>query len=91
MMELSQSAHHLSGTAQLEVDGSSVGLVIDGDIRDAFVSIQMRSRSAKRIAYTMLLCQVVGTGDILSGHAVFYDTGERSLRTEPVLYKRLAD
>ncbi|MCH9035096.1 MAG: hypothetical protein IID42_11435 [Planctomycetes bacterium] len=91
-MDILQTAEHISGTLTLTpkegVQGGVVSLTVKGDITDRFITMIMKSLIPDRLAYAVLLAEVVGDGHRIQGRVVYYDTNENAIATAKVVYQR---
>ncbi len=90
--DISQTAQHISGTLTLSpkesVQGNVVALTVTGEITDRFVTMLMKSPSQNRLAYGVLLGQVVGDGNRIEGQTAYYDVEENVIAAAKVIYQR---
>ena len=93
-LEITQAAQHLQGTLTLApkpgIESAVIALGVAGEISDRFVSLLMKSPSRSRIAYGVMLGQVVGEGNRIEGQAAFYDVTHNEILAAHVVYKRRA-
>ena len=92
--DISQMAQHITGTLTLSpkegVQEPVVALTLNGEITDRFVTLIMKSPSQHRLAYGVLLGQVVGDGNRIEGQAAYYDVNENQIAAAKVAYRRQA-
>lgn len=90
-LDLSQSAHRLTGTDRVDSDGRNLTYSAVGEIRDSFVSLRMNLTSRKRLGYAIVLCRIEGDGEEMSGFSAFFDREAKELTQSSATYKRLAE
>lgn len=76
-VRIKQKGHLLSGTARSTALNpgyiqESYEYVINGEIKDSFVTLTFKSKNPGTIAQTTLLLRVMGDGHRLAGYRVFY-------------------
>jgi hypothetical protein len=93
-LSISQAAQRLSGTLTLApkagVDSPIFTLKMTGDISDRFVTLLMKSPSRSRIAYSVMLGQVVGEGNRIQAQTAYYDVSHNEVLAARVVYQRRA-